>query len=128
MLWRARVSDRQGCMTGVAHAIKWRLHICRGRVHEESQLPADRFFDPRLVRGVGRLSSQIFEAKTWVALRADSQAFAGDDFLEAFPDLAWVIAAYIAIIPYRAWPDVVMWLDHTLKPATAATMDRQAAP
>jgi hypothetical protein len=102
--------------------------IYADQVHEEPQLPADRFFAPGLVRGVGRLSSQIFEAKTWDALRADSQAFAGADFLEAFPDLAWVIAAYIAIIPYRAWTDVVMWLDHTLKPATAATMDRQAAP
>lgn len=88
-------------------------------VHEEPLSPSDRFFDPGLVRGVGSVSTQLCETKTWDSLVADSEAFGGADFLAPFTDLAWVVAAYVAIVPYRAWTDVAMWLDHTLRPDPA---------
>ena len=90
-------------------------------VHEEPSLPSDRFFDPGLVQGVGSVSTQLYETKTWDSLLADSEAFGGADFLAPFADLAWVIAAYVAIVPYRAWTDVAMWLDQALRPEPAAS-------
>ena len=38
------------------------------------------------------------------------------EFLEKHAEFAWVIAAYISIVPHRAWTSVLMWLDAKLNP------------
>lgn len=86
-------------------------------VHEEPELPDERFFDANLVRGAGKLSTFIFRSKDWAQLVRESQDLTGGLFLEPHKDLAWLIAAYVAIVPYRAWTGVLMWLDHQLAPS-----------
>ena len=56
-------------------------------VDVEPQLPADRFFDPALVQGVGGVSTQLYDSKTWDSLLAESETFAGADFLGPFAEL-----------------------------------------
>lgn len=65
------------------------------------------------------VATQLYEEKTWASLVEDAGTLAGADFLVPFSDLAWLIAAYVAVTPYRAWTDVVMWLDHAFKPKAA---------
>ncbi|MBI1406038.1 MAG: hypothetical protein GC145_07930 [Caulobacter sp.] len=83
-------------------------------VHEEPDLPAAMFFDARLVRGEGRLRSYTYQRKEWVELIAEAVDETEGAFLEPHRDLAWLIAAYVALVPYRAWTGVLMWLDHRL--------------
>lgn len=83
-------------------------------VHEEPDLPAELFFDARLVRGRGRLRSFTFQRKDWVELINDAVDEREGAFLEPHADLAWLIAAYVSLVPYRAWTGVLMWLDHRL--------------
>lgn len=90
-------------------------------VHEEPALPADRFFDPILVQEAGGVATQLFEQKTWASLVEDADALGSAAFLEPFANLAWLIAAYVAVVPYRAWTDVVMWLDHAFTPTVPET-------
>ena len=32
-------------------------------------------------------------------------------FLDRHASLAWLLAAYISLVPYRAWTRVLLWLD-----------------
>lgn len=96
-------------------------------LHEDPELPTDSFFDAQLVRGVGGVSTLLVEEKTWTDLLAEAEAFAGADFLKPFEPLAWLIAAYVAIVPYRAWTDVLMWLDHAFKPDATAPAAQPSA-
>lgn len=36
------------------------------------------------------------------------------DHLSDFSHAPWIVAAYISIVPYRAWEPVMMWLDRKL--------------
>lgn len=56
-------------------------------------------------------------AKAWTELVSESADLSEGAFLEPHKDLAWLIAAYVAIVPYRAWTGVLMWLDHQLAPS-----------
>lgn len=83
-------------------------------IHEEPDLPEAQFYDARLVRGQGRLRSFTFQRKEWAELIAEAVDEHEGAFLEPHADLAWLIAAYVALVPYRAWTGVLMWLDHRL--------------
>ncbi len=83
-------------------------------IHEDPDLPAERFFDARKVKDEGRLRSVTVHGKDWPILIAESVDESEGAFLEPHADLAWLVAAYVAIVPYRAWTGVLMWLDHRL--------------
>lgn len=82
--------------------------------HEEVTLPWDRFFDARLVRGVGQTTVKTFHYKEWSDLVVEAVDESQGAFLDPFESLAWLIAAYVGIVPYRAWNGVLAWLDHRL--------------
>jgi len=94
-------------------------------VHEEADLPAERFFDPQLVSDGGGVRTNLFESKSWVDLVHEAEQAVGAAFLAPFRDLAWLFAAYIAIVPYRGWTDVLMWVDHAFlkDPVSAPSME-----
>lgn len=90
-------------------------------IHEEPLLPAERFFDARLVLGSGVLGAATFHQKAWDDLFRESNDPKDGTLLEPFAPLAWLIAAYVAIVPYRAWTGVLMWLDRAFEPAGLVT-------
>jgi hypothetical protein len=97
-------------------------------VHEEAALPAERFFDPQLVRDEGGVHTSLFDSKTWIELTQEAEQAAGAAFLAPFQHMAWLFAAYVAIVPYRGWTDVLMWVDHAFlnDPIPAPNLGAQA--
>jgi hypothetical protein len=85
-------------------------------VHEEADLPTESFYDPRLTDD-GGLRTETFHRKEWKDLVREIVDESGASFIDGHDDLAWVIASYIALVPYRAWTSVLMWLDHRLAPS-----------
>jgi len=83
-------------------------------VHEEPDLPSETFFGARRVRDEGRLRSLTFHGKDWATLVSEAVDESEGAFLDPHADLAWLVAAYVSIVPYRAWTGVLMWLDHRL--------------
>ncbi len=79
-------------------------------LHEEPSLPSQVFFDSRLSRE-GRTKTYTFLRKEWKELVREAVDDSDGAFLEQFSDLSWLVAAYISIVPYRAWTGVLMWLD-----------------
>jgi len=78
-------------------------------IHEETELnPAD-FYSATLAQA-GLLHSIQFKMGFWDEL-VNSAIDGEADFLEGLDEFAWLIAAYVAIVPYRAWTPVILWLD-----------------
>lgn len=94
--------------------------------HEEPDLPPESFFDAERVLDAGGLTTTLYEGKTWNELRAEAEDTAGSAFLSPFETLGWLVAAYVALAPYRAWTPVLMWLDRAFRPA-AGDSERIAA-
>jgi len=82
-------------------------------VHEEPDLPDQAFFDALLCND-GRMQSYTYHRKDWADLVEESVDAGRGVFLAPFASMAWLIAAYVAIVPYRAWTGVLMWLDQEL--------------
>lgn len=102
----AKRNEKQAC--------KRVWHDFSRSTHEEANLPSDRFYDARLVQGVGKITLKTFHRKEWTTLVAEAVDESQASFLNPFESLAWLIAAYVAIVPYRAWNGVLAWLDHRL--------------
>jgi hypothetical protein len=84
-------------------------------LHEEPDLPPESFYDARLT-DAGGLLTETLHRKEWGDLVRESVDESGASFLDGHDELAWVIASYVALVPYRAWTSVLMWLDHRLAP------------
>jgi hypothetical protein len=82
-------------------------------VHEEPELPSTTFFDSLLTRD-GQMRTYTFHRKEWIELLREAVNEEEGAFLEPFAALAWLLAAYVAIVPYRGWTGVLMWLDSKL--------------
>jgi hypothetical protein len=82
-------------------------------VHIEPDLPSPVFFDSLHARD-GQMRNYTFLGKDWIELVKEAVDDSEGAFLEPFATLAWLIAAYVAIVPYRAWTGVLMWLDSQL--------------
>ncbi len=82
-------------------------------VHEEPSLPANSFFDSELTKE-GEMNAFTYHYMKWADLVEEAVSNEGGEFLDEFSDLAWLIAAYVAIVPYRGWTGVLMWLDTIL--------------
>ena len=82
-------------------------------IHEEFDLPKADFFRCTHSKN-GNLKSRTFRAESWNNLVKEATAPEEGKFLRDFSSLAWIIAAYISIVPHRAWTDVLLWLDNQL--------------
>ncbi len=82
-------------------------------VHETPQLPTRTFFDAAYSTE-GKLVTYTYHKKEWSELVREAVDENQGRFLDDFSSLAWLIAAYITIVPYRAWDEVLMWLDTQL--------------
>jgi hypothetical protein len=84
-------------------------------IHEEPHLASTSFFSAVLSQD-GSMHQIQLRTGIWRDLvnegidAADSAAF-----LDDFTGLAWLIAAYVSLVPYRAWTPVLMWLDPRLE-------------
>lgn len=83
-------------------------------IHEEPELPEHVFFSAVLTRegtinAVQRAATQIWHDLVNEAVEAGEA-----HFLEPFGGMEWLLAAYLCLVPYRAWTRVVMWLDDRL--------------
>jgi len=82
-------------------------------VHEEVSLRYSAFFDARLSQE-GTTLNHTFHHMDWRELVRQAVDDSRTEDLKPFDSLAWLIAAYIGLVPYRAWTDVLMWLDSHL--------------
>lgn len=83
------------------------------QTHEEADLPDHIFFSPALTRE-GKMTTLTLYSEDWKCLVTKGVEAGDAVFLEEYTEFAWVIAAYISIVPYRAWTSVLMWLDANL--------------
>jgi len=84
-------------------------------IHEEPQLPSRSFFSAVLSQD-GAMHQIQLRTVIWKDLVNEAiDAASGAAFLNDFTDLTWLIAAYVSLVPYRAWTPVLMWLDLRLE-------------
>lgn len=83
-------------------------------IHEEPQLADDSFFSAVHCDNGAMYQIQL-RTGVWTDLVNEGiDAARAAAFLERFASLAWLIAAYVSLVPYRAWTPVLMWLDARL--------------
>lgn len=83
-------------------------------LHEAMDIDPKHFFDCRLARE-GKMLSRTYMGASWTELLDEAnQLERRCGFLGDFEGSPWMIAAYVAIVPYRAWEPVMMWLDRKL--------------
>lgn len=83
-------------------------------LHESIDIDPEHFFDCRLAEE-GTLNSRTYMTLSWGDLLKEAQCVeATCTFLHDFEDMPWLVAAYVAAVPYRAWEPVMMWLDRKL--------------
>lgn len=83
-------------------------------LHESMSMAPEHFRDC-LLSVEGEHISRTYYALTWQELLQEAQKLeACCDYLSDFEDVPWIVAAYVSIVPYRAWEPVMMWLDRRL--------------
>jgi len=83
-------------------------------LHESMSITPNDFRDCRL-SVEGELRSRTYYATTWTELLKEARDLETEcDYLSDFEEVPWIIAAYVSIVPYRAWEPVMMWLDRKL--------------
>jgi hypothetical protein len=113
-LWFARSMLYMLAKRNEKHACKRLWAEFSQSTHEEPSLPVERFYDARLVVDVGEIILKTYHRKDWAHLVSEAVDESQGSFLDGFDSLAWLIAAYMAIVPYRAWNGALMWVDHRL--------------
>jgi hypothetical protein len=83
------------------------------QIHEEPQLPGHVFFDAGLSRE-GDVRIITYMTGDWQELVEEAVTIGEVDFLAGLDGLEWLVAAYVSLVPYRAWTSVLMWLDARL--------------
>lgn len=68
------------------------------------------FFSPTLARR-GKSVTKILHEGNWNALVEKVTTQNNGKMLDDIANLDWVIAAYISIVPYRAWTEIIIWLN-----------------
>ncbi len=80
-------------------------------LHEAAGIDPLHFFDCQLAEE-GELVSRTYMTLSWDELLQESRRVEDDcTYLGDFDDMPWLVAAYVAAVPYRAWEPVMMWLD-----------------
>ena len=83
------------------------------QTHEEPRLPEHVFFDSGLSRE-GDVRIITYMTGDWQELVEEAVTIGEADFLASMDGLEWLVAAYVSLVPYRAWTSVLMWLDARL--------------
>jgi hypothetical protein len=79
-------------------------------IHEEPELPQDAFFSSTLSKKGAMRQIQV-RLGLWNVLVNEAIDAGSSPFLERYRSLAWLVAAYVSLVPYRAWTPVLLWLD-----------------
>lgn len=82
-------------------------------IHEEPNLP-DHVFFSAVLTDEGSMRDIQLRTGFWAEIVNEAIDGGSAPFLDRFTQLAWLIAAYISIVPYRAWTQVLLWLDRQL--------------
>jgi hypothetical protein len=79
-------------------------------IHEEPELP-DHTFVSAVHADEGSVRDFQLRTGIWADVVNEAIDAGNVTFLERFAELAWLVAAYVSLVPYRAWTSVLMWLD-----------------
>jgi hypothetical protein len=71
-------------------------------IHEEPDLP-DQVFFSAVLTDEGSMRDIQLRTGIWAELVNEAIDRGAAPFLEAFTSLAWLLAAYVSLVPYRAW-------------------------
>jgi hypothetical protein len=82
-------------------------------MHEVPEYPAQDFFSAQL-SSRGRTETHQFYDETWQDLIIKAVRVGEESFLVSHARFAWLIAAYVAVVPFRAWDSALLWLDSEL--------------
>lgn len=82
-------------------------------LHESVRIPDRNFFTPKLSEEGENSGQQLF-ASTWHEQITEANELSDWKLGEKFKSFPALLAAYISIVPYRAQPWVVMFLDEAL--------------
>ncbi|WP_084584639.1 hypothetical protein [Sphingomonas azotifigens] len=82
-------------------------------IHEEPDLPDGAFFSAVLT-DTGSMRDIQLRTGVWAKVVNEAIDGGAAPFLDRFAPLAWLIAAYVSLVPYRAWTRVLLWLDSQL--------------
>lgn len=79
-------------------------------IHEEPELADDAFFSAVLA---DEGSMRDIQLRTGIWADVVNEAIDGGSvpFLNPYASLAWLLCAYVSLVPYRAWTRVLLWLD-----------------
>ena len=83
-------------------------------IHEEPDLPENLFFTAELTREGAIRAIQPAPTQIWHDLVDEAVEAGNAAFLKQFVGMEWLLAAYLCIVPYRAWTRVLLWLDDRL--------------
>ena len=80
-------------------------------IHEEPEL-ADHVFFSAVLADEG--STRDVQLRTGIWADVVNEAIDGGAalLLDPYSSLAWLLAAYVSLVPYRAWNRVLLWLDN----------------
>lgn len=84
-------------------------------IHEEPEL-ADGVFFSAVLAEEGSMRDVQLRTGVWADLVNEAIDEGTAPFLDAYASLAWLLAAYISLVPYRAWTRVILWLDSHFGP------------
>jgi len=79
-------------------------------IHEEPDLPDHVFFSAVLAKE-GSMRDIQLRTGFWTDLVNEAIDGGRAPFLDPYESLAWLLAAYVSLVPYRAWTRVILWLD-----------------
>lgn len=83
--------------------------------HEEPLLSENSFFTAAHARE-GKMKTRTFHGMHWSELVNEAVKNKEGKFLDPYENFVWLIAAYLAIAPHRAWTGAIMWLDQQFGP------------
>ncbi|MEN3952623.1 hypothetical protein [Iodidimonas sp. SYSU 1G8] len=81
--------------------------------HEEPEFTSNNFFDPSY-HNEGKIETYMFHEGGWDALVNSAIDSGIEPQLDRLGKLSWLVAAYIALVPYRGSTTLIMWLDSEL--------------
>lgn len=81
--------------------------------HEEPDLPFLNFCSP-ILSDDGEVVTKLYHGQTWISLLEEGISEGIWPDMSAKSEFDWIAAIYVAIIPYRASAQSLMWLDQQI--------------
>ncbi len=79
-------------------------------IHEEPEL-GDLVFFSAVLADEGSMRDIQLRTGVWADVVNEAIDGGAAPFLDSYASLAWLLAAYVSLVPYRAWTRVLLWLD-----------------